>query len=264
MRPVNLIPPDERGGDRSSMRTGAFSYVLIGALAIALLGVIALAFTSKQISDRKSEVAKLQVQEQQAEAKAQSLQAFANFRAVQEQRSATITSLAQSRFDWQRVLNELARVIPSDVWLVQLPAPSTPRSRSTDGPEITIRDGVTGPALELVGCAPSQDAVAGLVADLEEIDGVTRVGLQRRRRLTTATPPAAPRSTSASGERHATTECRTSDFIAKFEIVVAFDAVPFPSDATDDAVRTVFAGPDGVTRRLASQSSATPRDGRLI
>ena len=103
MRPVNLIPPDERGSDRAAMRTGAFSYVLIGALALALLGVIALAFTSKQVSDRKSEVAKLQAQEQQAEAKAQSLQAFANFRAVQEQRSATITSLAQSRFDWQRV-----------------------------------------------------------------------------------------------------------------------------------------------------------------
>src|SRR4051812_32456685 len=108
MRPVNLIPPDERGSDRAAMRTGAISYVLIGALAIGLLGIIALAFTSKQISDRKSEVAKLQVQEQQATAKANSLQAFASFRAVQEQRSSTVTSLAQSRFDWQRVINELA------------------------------------------------------------------------------------------------------------------------------------------------------------
>ena len=32
MRPVNLIPPDERRGDRAAMRTGAFSYVLIGGL----------------------------------------------------------------------------------------------------------------------------------------------------------------------------------------------------------------------------------------
>src|SRR4249919_1704213 len=127
MRPVNLIPPDERGSDRSSMRTGAFSYVLIGALALGLLGIIALAFTSKQISDRESEVAKLQVQAQQAEAKAQSLQAFANFRAVQDQRSSTITSLAQSRFDWQRVLNELSRVVPSNIWLVQLQGTANPQ-----------------------------------------------------------------------------------------------------------------------------------------
>src|SRR3954447_23905559 len=114
MRPVNLIPPDERGSDRTAMRTGAFSYVLIAALGLALLGIIALAFTSKQVSDRKSEVAKLTVEEQQATAKANSLQAFANFRAVQEQRSSSVTSLAQSRFDWQRVINELARVLPSN------------------------------------------------------------------------------------------------------------------------------------------------------
>ncbi len=81
MRPVNLIPPDERRGDRAAMRTGALSYVLIGGLGLALLAVIALAFTSKQVSDRKSEVAQLQQQEQQATAKAQSLQAFTDFRA---------------------------------------------------------------------------------------------------------------------------------------------------------------------------------------
>ena len=107
-------------------------------------GVIALAFTSKQISDRKSEVAKLQAQAQQAEAKAQSLQAFANFRAVQEQRSSTITSLAQSRFDWQRVLNELSRVVPSNVWLVQLAGHRQPpglRSRRARDPDPGRRHG---------------------------------------------------------------------------------------------------------------------------
>ena len=194
MRPVNLIPPDERGSDHGTMRTGAFSYVLIGALALALLGMIALAFTSKQVSDRKSEVAKLTAQEQQAEAKAQSLQAFANFRAVQQQRSTTITSLAQSRFDWQRVIDELARVIPSNVWLVQLAGTVNPQVSLTDAPEIQIRDDVAGPALELVGCAPNQDAVAGFVSALEEIDGVTRVGSSSRRRWTTAAPSEARRS----------------------------------------------------------------------
>src|SRR3954464_5999051 len=169
MRPVNLIPPDDRGSDRASMRTGAFSYVLIAALGLALLGFIALAFTSKQVTDRKSEVTKLQAEAQQAEAKAQSLQAFANFRAVHDQRSSTITSLAQSRFDWQRVLTELSRVVPSNVWLVQLQGTVNPQVSVTDAPEIQIRDDVTGPALELVGCGPSQDAVAGLVSSLEEI-----------------------------------------------------------------------------------------------
>ena len=233
MRPVNLIPPDERGSDRGAMRTGAFSYVLIGALALALLGVIALAFTSKQISDRKSELAKLQTQEQQAEAKAQSLQAFANFRAVQQQRSSTITSLAQSRFDWQRVINELARVIPSNVWLVQLAGTATPQVTVPDSPEIQIRDSVPGPALELVGCTTSQDAVAGFVSALEEIDGVTRVGLQSSAKADDASSISGATVSSGSGQE-TTNECRTTPKLTKFEIVVAFDAVPTPSGATSD------------------------------
>jgi Tfp pilus assembly protein PilN len=259
MRPVNLIPPDERGSDRSTMRTGAFSYVLIAALALGLLGIIALAFTSKQISDRKSEVAKLQVQAQQAEAKAQSLQAFANFRAVQDQRSSTITSLAQSRFDWQRVLNELSRVVPSNIWLVQLQGTANPQVSVPDGPEITIRDDVTGPALELVGCAPSQDAVAGLVSGLEEIDGVTRVGLQQSEKVEDTGSASGASVSSASGE-DTTTECRTNNFLAKFEIVVAFDSVPVPAGAmTTPSVPSSLA--TTASSQVASQSSATPPTG---
>src|SRR6266536_4982878 len=102
MRPVNLIPSDERRGDRTAMRTGAFTYVLIAALGLALLAVIGLAFTSKQVSDRNSEVAQLEQEKAQATAKAQSLQAFTAFRAAQESRAGTVSSLAQSRFDWQR------------------------------------------------------------------------------------------------------------------------------------------------------------------
>jgi Tfp pilus assembly protein PilN len=259
MRPVNLIPPDERGSDRGAMRTGAFSYVLIGALALALLGVIALAFTSKQISDRKSELAKLQTQEQQAEAKAQSLQAFANFRAVQQQRSSTITSLAQSRFDWQRVINELARVIPSNVWLVQLAGTANPQVTVPDSPEIQIRDSVPGPALELVGCTTSQDAVAGFVSALEEIDGVTRVGLQSSGKADDSASISGGTVSSGSGQE-TTNECRTTPKITKFEIVVAFDAVPTPSGATSDpSVPSSLA--TTAAPQVASQSTPTSSTG---
>jgi Tfp pilus assembly protein PilN len=258
MRPVNLIPPDERGSDRGTMRTGAFSYVLIGALALALLGVIALAFTSKQVSDRKSEVAKLTTQEQQAEAKAQSLQAFANFRAVQQQRSTTITSLAQSRFDWQRVIDELARVIPSNVWLVQLAGTVNPQVSLTDAPEIQIRDDVAGPALELVGCATTQDAVAGFVSALEEIDGVTRVGLQQSDKVDD-NGSIGGAVTSGSGE-DTNTECRTNTKIPKFEIVVAFDSVPTPSGAvTDPSVPSSLA--TTAATQATSQPASTPSTG---
>lgn len=259
MRPVNLIPPDERGSDRGAMRTGAFSYVLIGALALALLGAIALAFTSKQISDRKSEVAKLQTQEQQAEAKAQSLQAFANFRAVQQQRSSTITSLAQSRFDWQRVINELARVIPSNVWLTQLAGTANPQVSVANAPEIQIRDTVPGPALELVGCTVSQDATAGFVSALEEIDGVTRVGLQSSGKADDPSSTSGATASSDSGQQ-TNSECRTNPKLVKFEIVVAFDAVPTPSGATSDpSVPSSLA--TTAAPQVASQSTPTSSTG---
>jgi Tfp pilus assembly protein PilN len=254
VRPVNLIPSDERRGDRSPMRTGAFSYVLIGALALALLGMIGLAFAGKQVSDRKSEVAQLQREEQQATAKAQSLQAFADFRSVQQTRSDTVTSLAQSRFDWQRVLNELARVLPSNVWLVQLSGTVDPSVALQNGPQIPTRASVPGPALEMIGCAPSQDAVAGLVSNLEEIDGVTRVGVQSSEKPDTQSSATSAPATSASGGA-SNSDCRTRNFIARFEIVVAFDAVPAPATASSSP--SVPSGLAATGPQLASQSAST-------
>jgi Tfp pilus assembly protein PilN len=258
LRPVNLIPSDQRRGAHSPMRTGAFSYVLIGALALALLGVIALVFAGKQVSDRKHQIADLQVQEQQVTARAQSLQAFADFRAAQQTRSDTVTSLAQSRFDWQRVLDELARVIPSNVWLTQLAGTADPSVTLQNAPQIPTRASVPGPALEIVGCGTGQDAVAGLVSNLEEIDGVTRVGVQSSGRATDSSSTSGSSATSDSGGT--SSDCRTRQFITRFEIVVAFDAVPTPATATaSPSVPTGTSASGG--SQLASQSTASPSTG---
>jgi Tfp pilus assembly protein PilN len=260
MRPVNLIPPDARRGDQAVLRRGAISYVVIGALALALLGAIALAFTSKQISDRKSDVARLQQEEQQAQARAQSLQAFTDFRAKQETRASTVSSLATSRFDWNRVLNELARVIPSDVWLIQMSGTVNPAVQIDKGPEISLRADVPGPALELVGCAPSQDAVAGFVSDLENIDGVTRVAVASSKRPDEANGSAGSPAASSDGNTDSG-ECRTQDFISRFEIVVAFDKVPMPQGAVTAPGVPAPAAPSGGSstsssgQALASSSS---------
>ena len=256
MRPVNLIPKDERRGDRAAMRTGVFSYVLIGALAVGVLAVGALALTSKQISDNKAEVAQLQVEEQQTQAKAQSLTPFINFRAAQEARSSTIVSLAQSRFDWQRVMNEFARVIPSNVWFTKVAGTADPSVTVTNGPDLTTRDSVPGPALELEGCAVSQDAVAGLMANLEEIDGVTRVGLEASERPDETQQSGAAAPSSGDANTGEVSDCRTRDFITQFKIVVAFDAVPTPAAAT-----TAPSVPSGVPTTGDSQLTSSGTGG---
>ena len=35
MRPVNLIPPEDRRGEQAPLRTGPLAYVLVGALVAA-------------------------------------------------------------------------------------------------------------------------------------------------------------------------------------------------------------------------------------
>jgi Tfp pilus assembly protein PilN len=246
MRPVNLIPPDERRGDSAPLRTGSLVYVLVAGLALLLLGVVAVALTSKQIHDRESQRATLQQELDRQTAKANSLAAFTSFRTVQEQRSATVTSLAQSRFDWQRVLHELSLVLPSAVHLTTLTGTVSPDVTLDGGGEVTLRGAIAGPALEIVGCAPGQDAVASFVAALEDIDGVTRVGLDSSA-IDSADSTGTAASPSASG---GATQCNAGPRTANFKIVAAFEQVPTPSTAT-----TAPSVPSSVTAGSGSDSS---------
>ena len=235
MRPVNLIPADERRGDEAPLRTGHLVYVLTAGLALLLLGIVVVTLTSKQISDREDQKASLQQELDQASARASRLAAFTTFRAVQESRLATVTSLAQSRFDWSRVLHELSLVLPSDVSLSSITGSVSPdiqmsgggSSGSSSGSSGSdLRGNIQGPALEISGCAPGQDAVAGFVAALEDIDGVTRVGLE------SSNIDSASGSGSAASSSTGSTDCQAGPRTASYQIVVAFDAVPTPSTAT--------------------------------
>lgn len=215
MRPVNLIPPEDRPGGRRPMRGGPLAYVVVGALAAAVIGVTLLAITSNQISESKAEIAQLETQKAAVEARAQAFAAYTRFHSVSEQRKATITSLADSRFDWQRVMRELALVLPSDVQLTNLTGTASP-SVSVDGSgSIPMRSAVPGPALEVIGCASGQDAVAGFIQALKEIDGVTRVGVQ---------------TSSLGGESEGSSTCQASSSMAQFQMIVAFDAAPVVSE----------------------------------
>src|SRR5689334_7201362 len=103
MRPVNLFPIEERRGEMTPLRTGPVSYVIVGVLAVALLAATLMVLTGNQISDRKAQVSQLQAQVAQAQARSKRLSAFGQFAALQQARQDTVSNLAQSRFDWERV-----------------------------------------------------------------------------------------------------------------------------------------------------------------
>jgi len=226
MRPVNLIPIEDRRDGRGPMRTGPLPYLLLAALVLALAGVTALVLVGNQISDSKAEVAQLKREDAAATARAEKLAAYTQFRSLQEQRLATVTSLADSRFDWERVMRELSLILPHNVWLVSLNATASPEASVGGGGGETgtgLRGSISGPALQITGCASGQKGVAGFVTALKDIDGVTRVGVQ-------SSEVSGLTSSVSSGGTGA--DCRTRGFIAKFEIVVAFDAAPAPASAS--------------------------------
>ncbi|MGZ8665782.1 MAG: PilN domain-containing protein [Solirubrobacterales bacterium] len=247
MRPVNLIPSDERRGERTAMRGGPAAYIVVGALVAALAGVTALVITDNQISDRKAEVTRLKEQEAVAQARAQRLAAYTHFGTIRDQRVSTVTSLADSRFDWERVMRELSLVLPDDVWLTNLTGKANPTVQIEGEANIALRGSISGPALELAGCARGQEAVARFVSVLKEIDGVTRVGVQSSQLGSQgAGGDAAP---SLSGVSTSTSGCQTREFVAQFEIVAAFDAAP---------VATAGAGAVPSTPAPSTTSGAAP------
>jgi len=222
MRPVNLIPAEERTGERRPMRGGPLAYVVVGALVAAVLGVALLATTNNQIADTKAEIVRLEDEKAAAESRAQSLSAYTAFHNLRQQRVATVTSLADSRFDWERVMRELALILPGNVWLTNLSGTASPQVAVEGTTSISLRESVSGPALTMTGCASSQRAVAGFVQALKEIDGVTRVGLPSS---ALGTPESAGSGSAAGGT------CQTRDFIVQFQMVVAFDAAPVAATA---------------------------------
>ncbi len=240
MRPVNLIPPEERRGERAPMRTGPLAYVVVAVLAIGLVAVTLTVVASNQVSDRKAEKASLESQVAQAQAEAQQVQSFADFASVQQTRETTVSTLAQSRFDWERVLRELAIVIPDDVWITNLnatvsadaaAAQGSGSGASTSSSASAVSDTISGPSLEIQGCAGGHEAVARFLAVVHDIDGVTRATVMSSERPDQTSAGAA--ATSGSASSGDSQECSSRKFVSRFDMAVAFDAVQL--GATSDS-----------------------------
>jgi Tfp pilus assembly protein PilN len=252
MRPVNLIPVEERRDGPKPMRGGPLAYIVLGALLAALGAVTLLVVTDNQISSRTTELTELKAQTASAEAEAVRLTPYVQLHSISAQRTETISNLANSRFDWEQVMRQLSLVLPSNVWLTNLTGTVRPDVAVGGGESIGLRESVAGPALAIVGCAPGQEAVARFVTVLKDIDGVTRVGVQSSELPDSSSGGEGTGSESASGG------CQTRNFIAQFQIVVAFDAAPIPTSATGETEAVV--APEEAAEP-SSESSTTAAEG---
>jgi Tfp pilus assembly protein PilN len=260
MRPVNLIPEDQRRGPGQNRRGGPLAFILVGALIALLAGVTLLVTTGNEISSEKAEAVELEAKNTAAKARVSQLAAYTQLNKVHDQRVATVTSLADSRFDWEQVMRELSLILPGNVWLTNLAGTVNPEVSVNGSAGVALRSSVPGPALEIVGCATSQDAVAGFVSSLKDIEGVTRVGVQDSELPGTE-------AGSSGGEPEAGSAgsgCQTKDFIAKFQIVAAFDAAPVPGAEAETASTgesEIAAASESSSEAASSTESASSSEG---
>lgn len=279
MRPVNLIPPEERRGVKAPMRTGPLAYVVVAVLAVALVAVTLVVLASNQIADKKAEKASLQSELAAAQAASKRVQSYAAFASVQQAREQTVSTLAKSRFDWERVLRELAIVIPNDVWITNLTATVSPdalaSSSDSSSSASASTESISGPSLVIQGCAGGHESVARFLAAVHEIDGVTRASVTSSERPDPNQQAAASQAATGAGGTQSQ-ECSSRDFVSKFELTVAFDAVqleapaqastaPPPTTTTTTTTTTTASEPaaSGTSASAADQSQVADASKQL-
>jgi Tfp pilus assembly protein PilN len=252
MRAVNLIPADQRRASSAAGKSGGAAYLLLGGLAIVLAMVAVLTLTNRSLAEKKASAATLETQADAATAKAGNLAAYKQFNEVVQTRSVAVKSIAGTRFDWGETLEQVSRVVPADVSLTQLAATVAP---GQGGAGVPLRGALNNPAIEIVGCAPSQTRVALLMARLRRLEGVRRVSVASSNKQDQVSA-----SQSDSGGNSAT-GCQTTDEVPQFQMVVFFGTPQATATATatasgvQGAIKTLNEGTAGTT---STPAPATP------
>ena len=175
MRAFNLLPKEEVRQAKEG--ASPLPYVLVGLAGVLVLAALAAfylkagtAVTEKQgeVEDLRAELAAYQATEEQSSLDDKSA-------ALADERAGRTTSLARAlanRLAWDRVLRELALVVPADVTLTELQGTSPTAVATPAVPGSTVTN------LTIVGTTTSQARVAEFMARLSVIPELSDVRLK--------------------------------------------------------------------------------------
>jgi Tfp pilus assembly protein PilN len=270
MKAVNLLPPDLRSAAakatvrvRPERAEGIGAYVVLGVLALCVAALAAYVLTSNTVDQRTSELAAVTAEADATARKAAELKPYADYAALASARVETVRGLAAARFDWEQALRDLSRALPADVKLESLSGDmGLPGTTGTGGDP--LRGAIQAPAITVKGCAPSQPAVASMLARLRAVDGVTRVSLSSSAKTESSGPSTAGAETKPPCGRAAPPSFSAVVF---FEGAAALDnfardsaaAVAVPNAVAGDAATGGATGQAGATDGApAGQSTTTP------
>lgn len=178
MKAVNLIPTDQRRATATGNRSGS-AYVVVGLLAALLAMAAGYVLTANKVTERQNQAAAAEAEADRLEAEAARRGSFTNFAEIKQTRLTAVSSIAGSRFDWERMIRELARVMPEDSWLQSVDASDTGKvggagSSSSDATAVQ-------PKAKLLGCTPEQSDVARMMVRMRQMHRVSDVELNESR-----------------------------------------------------------------------------------
>jgi Tfp pilus assembly protein PilN len=182
VRPVNLVPHEQRRHTPSD-GSGKGAHAALGVLALLLAMVVAYVLTANTVTERQNKTEAARVEADRLEAKAAQKGDFTDFAAIAQTRVQSVAGVAASRFDWERFMRELARVMPAGSWLQTADASMTGDTASTvtsaaPAPAAASTTTATGaPSANLVGCTPDQSDTARMMVRLRQLHRVEDVEL---------------------------------------------------------------------------------------
>jgi Tfp pilus assembly protein PilN len=238
MNAVNLLPEKHRprkptGGQRGS------GYVVLGALGVVLIGVLVYVLTLNSINSSTTKITEAKAEAVRLDAQANSLGPYGDFAKIKVERVRSVQQLAQGRFDYERLVRELAHVLPADVWLMNASASSESDAATSGAPAAAgaapAATPAGGPTITLQGCARDQPQVAVTLVRLRELQGATDVTLDHSSRgedTSGGTPTATPAGSSGVDSGCGTTHGQPNySFQANVTFAPAQTQQPTPPDS---------------------------------
>jgi Tfp pilus assembly protein PilN len=178
MKAVNLIPNDQRRAQGTGSQSGS-AYMVIGVLVTLLAMVAGYVVTSNKVTENKNDAAAAKAEAASLEAEVAQRGSFTNFAQIKQTRLDSVSGVAETRFDWERLMRELARVMPSGSWLQSSDADVTGEVAGAEGDTASAAgtSAVPQPKANLVGCTPEQSDVAQMMVRLRQLHRVADVEL---------------------------------------------------------------------------------------
>jgi Tfp pilus assembly protein PilN len=185
MRAFNLLPKEDlrerKGGGR--LKPAYVAVALAGVLAVGGVGALYMN-AGAGLSEKRAEVSQLRSELAAAQQPERKLPASADPQLVQERdnRTAAVADVLAGRVAWDRMLRDLALVIPKTAytWQVVGQPPA----------EDAVTTGATGTrSLEIDGCAENHDDIAEFLVRLQAVPEFATVSLTSAQRQAVTDDP---------------------------------------------------------------------------